>query len=142
MTAGRPSKYESRFCDMIVDAMATGKSITAFAAEIDVSRATINVWMEAHPEFLEAVNIAKAKCAAWWEEKGRKMAEFGGAPGQSTLVVFGLKNMGNDDWADVVKNEHSGPNGKPIPVAREMTDDELARIASISSARTTSEAES
>lgn len=105
---GRPSKYNDVYCDLVIEEMTTGKSLTAFAAEIGVARSTINEWMAVHPEFSEAVKIAKAKCAAWWEEKGRKLAEQGGAPGQATAVIFGLKNMGADDWRDKQEHELSG----------------------------------
>lgn len=98
MVGGRPSKYKATYCDLVIEHMSEGASLTSFAAEIGVSRATINVWMEEHPRFLEAVGIAKAKCAAWWEKTGRKTAENGG--GNATLVVFGLKNMGPDDWRE------------------------------------------
>lgn len=104
---GRPTKYRPIYCDLVIEAMSEGKSLTAFAADIGVARSTINEWMDEFPEFSEAARRAKAKCAAWWEERGRQMAQNGGAPGQSTLVVFGLKNM-SDDWRDRVEAEHSG----------------------------------
>lgn len=143
MPAGRPSTYSPTYAGLVIEEMATGKSLTAFAAEIGVARSTINEWMGKHEEFSEAVKIAKAKCAAWWEEKGRAMATQGGAPGQVTAVIFGLKNMAPDDWADVVRNELTGKDGGPIEYrkAEEMSDDELARIAATGSARTATQAE-
>lgn len=96
---GRPSDYKPEYCEQVVDHMSEGASITSFAAEIDVARSTINEWMSVHPEFSEAVKRAKAKCAAWWEMRGRKLAE-GKEEGNPTLVIFGLKNMADDDWRD------------------------------------------
>lgn len=98
MAGGRPTKYKPSYADQVIEHMTEGASLTSFAAEIGVSRATLNVWMEEYPQFLEAVGIGKAKCAAWWEKTGRKTAENGG--GNATLVVFGLKNMGAEDWRD------------------------------------------
>lgn len=83
--------------------MADGASITSFAAEIGVSRATINVWMEAHPEFLEAVTRAKAKAQAWWEKAARNLAVTG--QGNATICVFSLKNLGSDDFKDKSEQE-------------------------------------
>ncbi|WP_062770434.1 hypothetical protein [Sphingopyxis terrae] len=34
MTAGRPSTYSEEFCDMVVETMGTGLSLTAFAGGI------------------------------------------------------------------------------------------------------------
>lgn len=114
MPAGRPTSYKATYCDQVIEEMADGKSLTAFAAEIGVARSTINVWMEANPEFSEAVKIAKAKCAAWWEARGRSIATNGGAPGQATAVIFGLKNMAADDWLEKVHNEHTGKDGAAL----------------------------
>lgn len=110
----RPTKYKPEFCDAVVEHMTTGASLTSFAAEIDVARSTINEWMEANPEFSEAVKRGKAKCAAWWERKGRE-----GASGESavnpTLVIFGLKNMAADDWRDKQEHAHTSPDGSMTP---------------------------
>jgi hypothetical protein len=118
---GRPSKYEPEYCDLVVEHLSGGASLTSFAAEISVSRATINVWMDAHPEFLEATKIAKAKCAAWWEQVNRDNAQGGG--GNATSCIFGLKNMAADDWKDRQQHEHSGPDGGPVTtVTRRIID--------------------
>lgn len=112
MKEGRPSKYDPAYCEQLVEHMATGASVLSFAAEIDVCRATINVWAEQHPEFLEALSRGKAKCAAWWEKTGRNVAATG--DGNASMVIFGLKNMGHGDWRDKIEQEHSGPNGGAI----------------------------
>lgn len=111
MTAGRPSKYDPAYCEQLVQHMAGGASLTSFAAEIDVARDTITEWASVHPEFSVAVKRGKAKCAAWWEKRGRSIAESGGGPGAGTLVMFGLKNMGADDWSDASKIDHTNSDG-------------------------------
>lgn len=87
--------------------------MTSFAAEIEVSRATINVWMGEYPEFLESVKRAKAKCAAWWERVGRSGALGGDV--NPTLVIFGLKNMAADDWRDKQEVDHRSGDGSMSP---------------------------
>lgn len=113
MSGGRPSKYDPSYCEAIVAHMADGASMTSFAAEIDVCRATLNVWTAEYPEFLDAVSRAKAKCAAWWEKTNRILASTG--TGNATACVFGLKNMSADDWRDKQEYEHSGKDGAPLP---------------------------
>jgi len=131
MKVGRPTKFEPAYCEAVIDHMADGASITSFAAEIGVSRATINVWMAEYPEFLEAVTIAKAKAQAWWEKTSRNLATTG--TGNATICVFSLKNLGADDFKDKRETELTGANGGPIQhehrKAVELTDDELAAIA-------------
>ena len=98
MAGGRPTIYDPAYCEDVIEHMAEGASLTSFAASISVSRSTITVWMNEHPEFLLAANAGKAKCAAWWETIARANAKDG--TGNATLTVFGLKNMGADDWAE------------------------------------------
>lgn len=104
---GRPSKYDPAYCNQIVEHMAQGASMASFAAEIDVARSTLNVWADEHPEFLEAINKGKAKCAAWWERLGRDGAS-GSKDVNPTLVIFGLKNMAAEDWREKQEIANSG----------------------------------
>jgi hypothetical protein len=108
---GRPSKYDPAYCDQVVDHSADGASLTSFAAEIDVSRSTITEWCNEHPEFSAACARAKAKCAAWWESRGRSIAKDGGGPGAATVVMFGMKNMGSDDWKEAAQIDHTSSDG-------------------------------
>lgn len=120
---GRPTKYRTEYCDMLVEHMSDGASITSFAAEIDVSRSTITEWEGVHPEFSASVKRGKAKCAAWWEKLGRSGAM--GADVNPTLVIFGLKNMAADDWRD--KQEIDMTQKSTIKVSRDMTPQEAAK---------------
>lgn len=97
---GRPTKYDPSYCDLVEEEMGKGFSLTAFAGIIGVSRSTITEWMNVNPEFSLAVNRAKAKMLLAWERKSLKVADNGGTGGQSTLIIFGLKNMGGDEWAE------------------------------------------
>lgn len=116
---GRPSKFKPAYSNMLIEHLAEGASIASFAAEIGVARSTINQWAEDHPEFSEALKIAKAKCAAWWEKQLRTIAVAGGGPGAATAVIFGLKNMASEDWRDKQEHEHSG---QVIMIAPEASD--------------------
>ena len=113
MAAGRPSDYKPEYCSAVIEHMKEGASLTSFAASINCARSTINVWMEANPEFSEAVKAGKAQCAAWWESIGRKNAVEGG--GNATLVIFGLKNMAGDDWREKQEIDHTSSDGSMTP---------------------------
>lgn len=134
MAGGRPSKYSEHYCDLIIEHMSEGASITSFAAEIGVARSTIDEWANNYPEFSGAVKIGKAKCAAWWEKLGRNNAITG--DGNATLVIFGLKNMAPEDFRDKQEIHQTGTLQHKVSIG-EMTDEELASIASAGSARTT-----
>lgn len=70
VSVGRPTKYIREYSLHIIDFMSTGRSLTAFAAHISVSKDTIYEWIKNHPEFSDAVAVAKTKCEAFWEQKG------------------------------------------------------------------------
>jgi transposase len=120
---GRPSLYKEAYCNEVIQHCAQGWSLTAFAGEIGVSRECISEWCRVHPEFSVSVKKAKAKCAAWWEGKGRA-GVTGDKDVNPTLAIFGLKNMAPDDWADVIKNEHTGKDGDAIKIDQVKLDAE------------------
>lgn len=125
---GRPTKYEPRFCEAVIEDMGEGYSLTAFAGLIGVNRDTINAWMAQFPEFSEAVTRAKAARLRNWEDAAIKMRTNGGGPGGATITVFGLKNMGGDEWSDTTKHELTGKDGAAIK-AEVSTDDAFAAFA-------------
>lgn len=96
---GRPTKYDPTYCDMVVESSKRGFSLAGFAGSIGVSRATINVWMAAHPDFLEAVSRAKAAAAYCWESRANRVAEVGGGPGTAQVLLFALRNVAPEDWS-------------------------------------------
>lgn len=69
---GRPTKYQKKYCTMIIDFMAKGYSKEAFAGEIGVSKQRIYDWEKQFTEFRDAIRVAEAKSLLFWEEKGIK----------------------------------------------------------------------
>jgi len=111
---GRPSKYRDEYAEEVVTYCAQGYSLTAFAGTIGVCRDTITEWCDKHEAFSLAVKCAKAKSAAWWEDRAREVATNGGPGGQATMVIFGLKNHAREDYSDRQQIEHTGKDGGPI----------------------------
>lgn len=108
----RPTSYDPSYCEKAIEFLCEGYSVGALAGEIGVCRATIFNWMNEHPEFLDAVKRGQARSQLWWERRNMAFAESG--EGNATAIVFGLKNRARDDWQDITRNEHSGPDGEPI----------------------------
>lgn len=68
----RPSTYDPSYCAKVVELGKLGMSVVEMAAEIGVSRNTLETnWPEQHPEFLEALTHARECSQAWWESMGR-----------------------------------------------------------------------
>lgn len=63
------SKYDESYCQMAVDFLAEGGSITQLAKHIGVSRSTLHSWRSAHPNFAKAMEAGKDFSLAEWEYK-------------------------------------------------------------------------
>lgn len=100
---GRPSKYKPVYCNEVIETMATGLSLTAFAGVIGVSRDTVNAWQHEYPEFSDAVKTAKAKRTMTLE---RQMLAMENGPAV-TARIFALKNAAPEEWREKQHIEHS-----------------------------------
>lgn len=105
---GRPTKYNPKFCEDVIEYMSQGYSATAAAGYIGVSRSTLYKWADENPDFSDALKTGQVKAALWWETVARGIAV--GQDGNATIAIFGLKNRAQDDWRDrkEVAAEHSG----------------------------------
>lgn len=90
---GRPTKYDPKYCDLMIEVMKEGASMHEFAAEINVNIDTIHEWFKEYPEFTEAKKIALSKCQAWWERAGRK-GLYGNKENMfnSAVWIFNMRN--------------------------------------------------
>jgi hypothetical protein len=100
---GRPSEYRPEYCELVIERMAQGYSLTAFAGSIRVSKDAVYDWIKAHSEFSDAVSRARPARLTSLETKllhSRKGAE-------TTAAIFALRNADPDEWRDVKHQEHS-----------------------------------
>ena len=137
----RPPTYQESFAEQaqkICELGATDQEIADFF-EVDVR--TIYRWKHDHDEFCQALKAGKDiaderverslyQKAIGYEQDEVKIFMPGGASEpvyapfrakiapDTTAAIFWLKNRRSQDWRDVKSNEHSGPDGGPIPIAR------------------------
>lgn len=115
MPLGRPSKYDEKYCEMLVDHMAEGYSFESFAAVIDVNRDTLYEWAKVHPVFSDAKKRGFDQSLFVWEKFG--IAGLWGSKDSSfnaAVWIFNMKNRHN--WKDKV--EHTGDDDDaPISIA-------------------------
>jgi len=109
---GRPSLYKAPYADDVVEHLALGYTLASWAGSIGVSRDTVYEWANVHPEFSDAIKKGRAKGQALWERRLAKQAIEG--TGNTAAIIFAMKNLYQDDWADKIVNEHTGKNGGPI----------------------------
>lgn len=105
---GRPSSYREEYSYLVRDAMAEGYSLSGFAGKMGLSRSCLDGWQEKYPEFAESCARGKTARLYWWERQALEVAQTGGQGSQATMIIFGLKNMGSDDWRERIDMNHSG----------------------------------
>jgi len=108
MAFGRPTKYDPKYCEELIEFMSQGFSYEAFAGHLTVAISTLYEWEGANPDFSEAKKLAFAKNRIFWEAKGVEGLKNESGPGavnlNSTVWIFNMKNRFG--WRD--RTEHSG----------------------------------
>lgn len=125
---GQPTKYRPEFCERILEIGEIGGWLCEMAEACDVSRATIDLWADKHPEFLEALTRAKQKAQAWFEKEGRENMLVGrGMMFNSTMWKAQMCARHPFEYTDRKAIEHTGPGGGPIKtITSDMTAQEAA----------------
>lgn len=113
MPAGRPSKYDPSYCDLVVKVMGEGLSLTAFAGRIGVDRSTIDEWRNTFPEFSLACRIGQAKRTEFLETGMLKPDMPGPAVNARR---FALANAAPEEWREKQQLEHTGAEGQPLSI--------------------------
>lgn len=124
MAGGRPSKYEAVHCEQVIECLAQGHSVTAFAGEIGVARSTVFKWADEHPEFSDALKTGQARATAFWEKILIGVARDG--KGNATAAIFGLKNRAAEDWADRSAGQEQPQTVAPAEPEQSATVSQLA----------------
>jgi hypothetical protein len=115
VTAGRPTDYRPAYTDEVTSHLGEGFTLASFAGIVGASRQTVYDWADAHPEFLDAIKKGRAKGQYVWEKRLTSQAIDG--KGNTAAIIFAMKNLYQDDWAEKIINEHTGKDGGPIEVA-------------------------
>jgi hypothetical protein len=132
MPAGRPTDYQEAYVEQVYGHLSQGFTLASFGGIVSSSRDTLYEWAKVHPRFSDAIKRGRAAGQHKWEQRLSKQAETG--DGNTAAIIFAMKNLYKDDWADRIVNEHTGPHGGAIQnqtfnidpeKLKGMTDDEL-----------------
>ena len=67
---GRPTKYKPEYIEEALSFIGEqGKSVTQFAFHLRVSKSTVYLWAQEHPDFSDALTLAQEWSQACWETK-------------------------------------------------------------------------
>jgi len=113
--AGRKTvKYDSAYCELLIEQAAEGKSEAEFAAGIKVTQALLQYWTAHHTKFKKAREIANELREAWFEKHYRfgMLQKISCVP--SMMIRFASAKYG---WGDKSEQVLSG-GGSEIPVVK------------------------
>lgn len=136
---GRPTKYKREIHIAQLEALAAVNKTTLveIAKGLGVTRSTISLWKDVHPEFSEALKAARDQVDDAVEhslyERATGITLGSGddmriLPPDTTAMIFWLKNRRSKEWRDRQEIEHSGS----IEPVEDMTPEQRqALIASL-----------
>jgi len=107
MPGGRPTVYEPKYCEMLIDHMEQGLSFESFAGVVGTCRSTLYNWADSHPEFLDAKSRGRDLNLLTWEKMFAAKAR--GLPQAKdfdrTCIIFKMKCLGwreaDEEKADI-----------------------------------------
>lgn len=112
---GRPTAYRAEYCDQVVALGEVGKSKAQIARDLRVDRKTLDNWCSRHPEFREAMDLAREWALAWWEDQGQ-------------AGIWAGKEFNSNAYALQVRNRFADEYGRPDSVIDVNLDEHRAAI--------------
>ena len=109
---GRPTKYKEEFCEQVIELGKQGYSKAMIAATLDISRETLDEWIDSKQDFSDAMKIAITQSQFWWEKTAQenlKNNQF-----NSPLWSKSMPARFPKDYSDRSKVELTGANGRAI----------------------------
>jgi hypothetical protein len=120
---GRPSDYRVEYCDRVIELGMQGASVIAMATDIGVSRNTLELnWPAAHPEFREALEMARQHSQVWWERAGQIGMITQGF--QGSVWIRSMSARFPKDWREPVKGD-----APPAPNADEISKVDVSELS-------------
>ena len=116
MTVGRPTLFDPSYCDKVVELGALGKSVEQISSNLGVSLRTMYTWRDAYPEFLHALDEAKAAEQTWWEDQAQAymLEHKDGAKLNASIWSRSMAARFPKKYRESVKQEITGENGAPL----------------------------
>ena len=117
MPAGRPKiEITKELCKKAEGLAAQGLIMDQIAHVLGMGERTLYEKIKEYPQFSQAIESGRAKGIAQITNALYKKASEGDVSAQK----YYLNNRDNRNWKDRIesKNEHSGPEGKPIQITQ------------------------
>ena len=116
MTVGRPTLFDPSYCDKVVELGALGKSVEQIATILGVSLRVIYLWRDTYPQFMHAMEDAKAAELNWWEDQAQAymLEHKDAAKLNASIWSRSMAARFPKKYRESVKQEIPGENGAPL----------------------------
>jgi transposase-like protein len=113
---GRPSKYDSKFCDEVIALGKIGKSVEAIGAILGVGTKTLYNWRDQHEDFLHALDMAKEFELQWWEDIAQTHMIENKESDKINATIWSRSMAARfpKKYREQVKQEITGADGAPL----------------------------
>lgn len=101
---GRPTKSDQVNLEKVEIIASMGLTDEEIAVILDISRRTLNYWKKTNPDFLHSLKRGKLKADFQITQSLYQKAKAG----DTTAMIFWLKNRQPDRWRDRQEHQHSG----------------------------------
>lgn len=90
--------FKPEMCDVMIQMGQTGASQKMIFAEIGITKDVAKTWCKNHPEFADALEMAKTHAQAFWERE--ILANVGNKAFNSRLAEIALRGQFQDDYRE------------------------------------------
>lgn len=113
---GRPSLYDPKYCEEVIALGKIGKSSEAIGAILGVGTATLYRWRDEHPEFREALDLAKEFELHWWEDIAQTHMVENKESDKLNASIWSRSMAARfpKKYRESVKQEITGADGAPL----------------------------
>ena len=118
---GQPTKYVPEYGEAVIALGREGKSRTQIAAALSVSRQVLYLWEKSHPEFFDAMVLAREASQAWWEEQGQKGVWTLGFNHQAYRMQ--MINRFRGEWRDELSAQNTAAAGVKVQLLQFRPED-------------------
>lgn len=108
---GRPSKYDPKFCQMLISHMSQGLSFESFGGTANVGWRTLYEWAKEHDDFKKAKEVGEGKAMQLFEKVmishtiGKSVEGLDLKKSNVTMAIFAMKTRFHKVYGDRMKHE-------------------------------------
>jgi transposase-like protein len=127
LPVGRPSKYDPKFCEVVIEYMSQGYSKEACAGAIGITKDTLYNWAKKHKDFSDALALGVMRSQLFWERMAVENTLHTKNGTQINAQVYNLNMKNRFGWSDKteVKSEVSEKPKKSFSFDLDVKPEEL-----------------